>query len=266
MLEVDPEGILSKELCYRILLTSFLGLDSQNDSRCLSLVNNYLNPAVKQLDTRIYASDSYYKNIKIETAKLDCWDLGHDHYEPYEAFIYNDLLLTPQGREIPRLGFFDTSFSFPVVRQNGREWMAVKPNEIETMKPALNRISKRVVTFGLGLGYFVYMASLNPDVEHITVVEKDPRVIALFKNQILPQFPTPEKLSIVLADAFAFVQNPEYSRSFDFAFADLWHDTSDGFPLYQRFKSLEHLWPQTQFLYWIEESLRSAQRWQQQMG
>lgn len=33
--------------------------------------------------------------------------------------------------------------------ENGDEWMAIKPNEIETMKPLINRVRGRVQLFEL---------------------------------------------------------------------------------------------------------------------
>ena len=64
--------------------------------------------------------------------------------------------------------------------------------------PALKKAHGRVLTFGLGLGYFTYHAAENPEVESVTVVDISPDVIALFKEQILPQFPHKEKVLAAL--------------------------------------------------------------------
>ena len=47
------------------------------------------------------------------------------------------------------------------------------------------------------------------------------------------------------------------SERFDLAFVDTWRDAGDGAPMYKRMKSLEHLSPKTEFLYWIENFLKS---------
>ena len=48
----------------------------------------------------------------------------------------------------------------------------------------------------------------------------------------------------------------------DHAFVDLWHDVSDGYPLYKQMKALEKNSPNTLFSYWIEDSLLSHLRWE----
>ena len=157
--------------------------------------------------------------------------------------------------EIPQIGFFNEEFSFPTVFEDGREWMAIKPNEIETMKVPIEKANGKVVTFGLGMGYFAYMASLKENVSSVTIVERDKNVISLFKTHILPYFQNADKIKIVESDAFDYVKNQMSSEGFDYAFVDLWHDTSDGVDLYVKMKKLEHFSKNTKFEYWIEKSI-----------
>ena len=49
-------------------------------------------------------------------------------------------------------------------------------------------------------------------------------------------------------------------ENFDFVFADLWHDASDGLEMYRKLKKYEVLSPRTRFDYWIEPSLLSLLR------
>ena len=83
--------------------------------------------------------------------------------------------------------------------------MAVKPSEIETMRAPIEEATGRVVTFGLGLGYFAYMVSEKPDVTSLDIVERSEEAIALFERHILPQFPNKEKIRIIRSDAFGFL-------------------------------------------------------------
>ena len=62
----------------------------------------------------------------------------------------------------------------------------------------------------------------------------------------------PDALEIIQADAFDFA--PKHLPAYDVVFTDLWHDVSDGLPLYQRMKALEV--PGVKYLYWIEQTLR----------
>ena len=43
---------------------------------------------------------------------------------------------------------------------------------------------------------------------------------------------------------------------FDFDFADIWHDPSDGVPAYKKLRSYEHLLPNAEFEYWIEKTMK----------
>ena len=218
------------------------------------LEREYFTPSVKKLDPGEYMTNPYYRNIEISNKKIGSWTLGWQKYAPYEGFIRDDYTVYPDYREIPSIGFFDVEFSFPTVYENGVEWMAIKPNEIETMREPVKKARGRVVAFGLGLGYFAYMASLKDEVSSVTVVERDESVIKLFESEILPQFENGDKISIVKSDAFDFAADKSNSGKFDYAFVDLWHDTSDGTDLYIKMKKLENKLG-CPFEYWIEKSI-----------
>ena len=173
-----------------------------------------------------------------------------------------DLSVKENFREIPCIGFFEESFRFPVIYEEGREWMSVKTNEVETMRPAIEAVRGRVVVFGLGIGYFTFMVSEKDDVEEVTVVERDKDAVAIFRTYILPQFNHGRKVRIVIGDAFEYVRWQMAKEMYDYAFVDLWHDVSDGLGLYLKMKKMERVSPGTVYLYWIENSLLSAIRWQ----
>lgn len=261
MEEINCAKLLPDASVYAALLASFCGLDPQAQERDREFVNAYFRPSVKHLDIETYRENPYYRNIRIPEAKFGNWELKLEEYAPFEAFLCKDLVNGEDHREFPLIGFFHDAFRFPCVMENRHEWMAVKPSEVETIRPALEEIQGDVVTFGLGLGYFAYMASRKENVSRITVVERDRDVISLFEHHILPQFERPDKVEIIHAEALEFTRREMPSRRFDYAFADLWHDVSDGLPLYLRLKQLEPGNPRTRFLYWIEDSLLSSLRW-----
>lgn len=260
MQEMNEDGFLPVEMVYSALLASYCNLNPEENCEDRILNDEYLRIAVKQCKVSDYINNPYYKNIVIPDSTIGTWNFTHTSYKAYEAFVRDDVVLLSDFREIPQIGFFDTEFSFPAVHENGREWMAIKPSEIETMKCAIDAVSGKVVVFGLGLGYFPYMISLKSDVEEIVIVERDTNVIQLCKEFIIPQFPAKEKITIVQSDAFEYLETMG-KQDFDYAFVDLWHDVSDGLPLYVRTKKYEKKFPQTQFLYWVENFLLSAVRW-----
>ena len=262
MEESNPGGLLPDEAIYTALLTGFCGLNPEENPDDRVLLNDYFRQSVVKLDAKTYAEDPYYKNIRIPNARFGRWELKYEHYKAYEAFVCDEMILKPDFREIQRIGFFDSDFSYPAVMEDGHEWMAIKPNETATITFAVNAAHGRVATFGLGMGYYPYLVHLKPDVESITIIERSSDVIELFKTHILPQFDHPEKVRIVQADAFEYTAKQMPAERFDYAFADTWRDVSDGLPMYLRMKKLEQLNPATEFSYWVEESLLSGYRWQ----
>ena len=161
---------------------------------------------IHQLDANEYYSNPYYKNIKIPTIKIGKSELKYEKYKPFEGFVCNDIIQTKEGRQIPQIGFFETEFMFPAVLENDRIWMTITPNEIETMKEAVDDAFGNVLTFGLGLGYYAYMVSEKENVESVTVVDMNEDVIKLFKKYVLPQFKNAHKIKIIKADAFEYAQ------------------------------------------------------------
>lgn len=259
---LNPDGTLPEEVIYTALLTGFCGLNGEENKRDMALINDYFIPSVKKLDPKVYAEDLYYKNIKIPDAKFGHWELKYEKYNAYEAFVCNELILCDDFKEIQSIGFFNEDFYYPAVMENGHEWMAIKPNETATIKFAVDAAFGKVVTFGLGMGYYPYLVSLKDNVDSITIVERSEEVIKLFKKYILPQFEHPEKVRIVCADAFEYAEKQMPHEKFKYAFADTWHDVSDGLEMYLKMKRLEYLSPSTEFSYWVEESLLSGFRWQ----
>ena len=258
--EADPHGSLPEESLYAAFMAGFSGVPEDDQ-----VISDYFRDSVKVLHAADYKNNAYMCAISFPEVSTAHWRLTHYAYKPYEAFIRDDIDIDPYLREVPQVGYFRERFHYPAVEQDGREWMAVKPSEIATMAPALTQISGRVVTFGLGLGYFAFMASEKPEVSEIDVVERDPEVIDLFTRYILPQFPNRHKVRIIRSDAFDFLRNRMLQKEYEYAFVDLWHDTSDGLELYLRAKSeesrLKASGADTEFLYWVEKSLLSAYRW-----
>ena len=252
--EIARECGVSRAYAYAECLAALCGLDTSGRDR--DLFRHYFVPMIHELDPADFENDAYYQNIKIKPGKSGKWEYRQMMLKPCEAFVCNDFLVTRDGRMIPQLGFFMREFAFPGVLENGREWMTLMPNETVTTRPALDAAHGRVLTFGLGLGYFAYMAARKPEVESVTVVDIGEDAIRLFEQNLLPQMECGDKIEIVHADAFAFAEEHYPKGEFDFVFADIWHDVSDGKDLYLRFKSLEKLAPDMEYSYWLEESIK----------
>ncbi len=254
--ELNEQFSLSSAEAFSLLICAALGFDTENEFD-RQLWEAYSPHMLHHLDESDFTKDEYYSAIKINSGKtFNEWELREDIIAPFTAFVCDDPLTLPDGRIIPQIGFFDNEYRCLSVLQNGREWMTMMPNELVTQRTPIRRAYGKVATYGLGLGYFAFMCAIKETVESVTIVERDESVITLFRELILPNFKNPEKIEIVCADAFEFAETEAPKRNFDYIFADIWHDPSDGIPAYKRFKELEPLSPNTTFDYWIEKTMK----------
>lgn len=244
-----------------LLLVAEFGLDIVDNNIHKDFAYEYIKPYLHQLPLNEYLTNPYYQNVKPEKIKKGKWEITYQTYSPYELFVWKDLTIASDYSEYPNIGYFEEPFKYLTVLENNREWMTITPNEIETMKDAVNKAYGNVVTFGLGLGYFAYMVSLKSNVKKVTIIEKDQTVIDLFNSNILPFFEYQDKIEIIKMDAVAYLQQVMMINQYDFAFVDLWHDVSDAIELYLKIKNIEIKFNHTNFMYWIEESIISYLRW-----
>lgn len=244
--ELTIESSLSKEEAFKIALAEIIGVYDNKE-----IMDYYIKDMFKLLDVKKYENNLYYRCIKLDNIKNNNWHIEMKSYQPYEAFVYNDLKIMRDGRIIPQIGFFDTQYEYPCIMENDREWMLITPNEIETMDKPIKDAFGNVLTYGLGLGYFPFMISLKDNVKKVTIVENNENVIKLFKEHILPQFEYKDKIEVVYSDAFHYAKK---NIKYDFVFVDIWHDPSDGIDLYLKFKKIEQ--EGTIYEYWIEDTIK----------
>lgn len=240
-------GVDSKR-AVELLFQSFFNLTDKK------FVDEYVLKMFTVLDTKKFCKNSYYKNIKFDNIYTQNWCFEHKIYEPYELFVQNDFIYD-NGKVIPNLGFFETEFKYPAVSQNGRVWMSVTPNEINTMHKPIKNACGNVLTFGLGLGYFAYMCSLKKQVDSVTIVETDQTVIDLFTKYILPQFEFKDKIKIINQDAYKFLKSMDDS-TYDYAFVDIYHDAGDGIKVYEKFNKYMKNFIKTRFEFWIYDTIK----------
>jgi hypothetical protein len=96
--------------------------------------------------------------------------------------------------------------------------MSLSPVEIESLAPHVSHMRGHVVIAGLGMGLALYNALLHPAVQRVTVVERDPEIVALFGEIRGSEWPSPDRFVIELADARVW-QSPE---PVDYFYADIW--------------------------------------------
>ncbi len=260
--QIVGEYEMEPSMAYSMLVATACGMDIHKDDTDKRIYNDYFLQTFRKLDATDFASDAYLRTIKFPQKKLGDWEMKMLSYAPCEAFVYDEPLLTSDFKEIPQIGFFEEEFSLPAVLEGGREWMAVKPSEILTMQTPIENAHGNVLAFGLGLGYFAFMASGKKSVKTITIVEKDQKIIELFQLELLPQFPHADKIQIINTDAFEFAEKlADDTKKYDYIFTDIWHDTGDGLAMYLKMKRLISKISNIEADYWIERSLLSSLRY-----
>ena len=228
------EGLNEKEAIFEVIY-DFYGFKHTNEND--DVLIPYLLNNLKKLNPDNYLNNPYVKSINKE-GKFGKYKLKYLSYEPYQLFAYDDIKID-EYRENSQIGYFDKKFSYLALTQGNNVWMSLNPNEIETMKPFIEKGKGNVLVLGLGMGYVSYMLSLKSDVKSITIIEKDPEIISLFNKLIYPNFKHQEKIKIIQDDAVEYVKKSQKQAGYDYIFADLWHDPEDGLELFIKLKNID---------------------------
>ncbi len=194
----------------------------------------------------------YYQSIQFEDVVAGRYTLGHNSYAKYELFQC-DLKEIAGMLFIPRLATFDHRFKYPAIMEGNETWMSVTPGEIITMKAGIEHAKGRVLTLGLGMGYFAFMASQKDEVSCVTIIEQSEEVIRLFNTHILPQFPHADKITVIKADALDYMKGLE-GDIYDYCYGDFWIGTMDYVP-YLKLRAIATKFQKMQMEYWIKEEL-----------
>jgi hypothetical protein len=108
-----------------------------------------------------------------------------------------------------------------VLVRDGASWMSSTPFEFESQEVGIRLARGRVLIFGLGMGWAAAACASLPEVNRVTVVERDPEVLALHETLgIFAQLPEPAraKLDVVGGDALDY--RPE--GAVDLLMPDIW--------------------------------------------
>ena len=207
------------------------------------------------IDEKVFESNSYYQTVHCKKDIVSGkFKLSTRTIPKYTILsIDEEKTLLSSDISIPCLGIFKDDIQFLSLMEGDNVWMSITPMEINTMKKAIQEANGNILTFGCGLGYFAFMTSEKETVSDVTIVEQSQDVIDLFEQHILPQFPHKEKIHIVKADAFEYVE--ELSDCvFDYCFVDIWKSVSD-IQTYMKMKNICKKFHTMKVSYWIENEL-----------
>ncbi len=206
----------------------------ERDEELDAILTEFVSERIKCLEPKGYLNNEYASKIKA-TGRYKQYALRMIDYEPYQTFAYDEISVSKDYKEYSAIGYFKKPFSYLALCEGNNIWMSLNPNEIETMKPFINKGHGDVLVLGLGMGYVPFMMALNDDVKHITIIEKDQNIINLFNNLLFPHFVNKNKITIIKDDAIKYVSK---NNKYDYIFADLWHTPEDGLDLFIQLKRI----------------------------
>lgn len=221
------------------------------------LLNEYRKIGVNYKSLKYEVSElidnPYYKNIKLNDVKLKdiryvnkvlqarkCLTMSHIKYTGRLLECYCDI------------GYFAKSVNIPILMEKDNIWMSSTISEHRSIQEHIDKAKGRVLTFGLGIGYYPYMCLLKDNVESITIIETNQDIIDMFNKYILPQFKTDKKIEIIKGDMYDYY-NREFMSNFDYIFVDTWDSNEDGLVHYK--KLMKTGIREANIGYWIEDSI-----------
>lgn len=100
-------------------------------------------------------------------------------------------------------------------------WMSIVPMEMESQAIGIGAAYGHTAVMGLGMGWCAANVALNPAVERVTVVERDPAVVALIADLgVFAQLPSEIAAKIAIVEADAFTWRPD--AAVDSLQIDIW--------------------------------------------
>ena len=216
-----------------------------------------VNPPSLFLSVDDWNNSPYHQAIHLE-------DIQDEHFS-YEKMLFAgnrlfnaDVVQKDENRMMKdwmKLRAMDKDFEAIALFQDEEDWMMDVPSEAITNDPYAAKAHGNVLTMGLGIGYFMFMALRNPSVKSITCIERSKEVIRMFQNHILPQFPKDKEIHIIEGDAFDY-WNESFLNTYDYVYVDIWQSSDDGLSIITKLlEQYEPSFDQTDF--WIEDSCHS---------
>lgn len=155
------------------------------------------------------------------SARMSSHDAVASLYRPMEQ---DGWIVRRWGCSIPLRGYWSPArpVSGVISLDRGSDtWMSLMPVEVESQQTGVDFASGHVAVFGLGLGWAAALCALKAGVESVTVVERDPKLIALHGELgLFDRLPGGAGAKVRIVEGDAFTWRPD--RRVDLLTADIW--------------------------------------------
>lgn len=206
------------------------------------------------IKTKEWINTPYHRKIHLDKIKSTYFEYVKEPIFANELFN-SDAIQKDKNKELNdwmKLRALDENCEAVYLLQDGEDWMLDAPSEANTNDIPAKKAHGKLLCFGLGIGYFLFMACQNENVNSITVIEQSNEVIEMFEKYLLPQFNTNKKIQIIQGDAFDYFHE-EFIKNFDSVYVDIWKSNDDGLDIIEKLLE-QYLPPYEKCQFWIEDS------------
>ena len=245
---VKQSGV-NEEHAYALLLNSFLGLDDE-------YVKKYISFMVRKEKMDKYLNNPFYQKMDLEKQAYNNLEIDYSYIESYELYMLDEIDKYFDGRLFAQVGFSEDFLKCLTIYDRGKVLDRFSPLLVNASIIPLEKAKGKVAIFGLGIGYFAYMAHLKEKVKQITIYESNGDLIDLFKKYFLSKFDHKEKIKIVKKDPLSVLKNMNSEINANFIYINLWNNLEDGLKEYPRYQQLERIRIDAKTMYYLEESIK----------
>ncbi len=206
------------------------------------------------IDSDTWEKSPYHSHIRLDQISDSAFRYETELLQDHELFNADEVQADPNHElnDSMILRALNKPCSAVLLYQNDEVWMLDAPSESATNDRAAAKAHGNMLTFGLGIGYYVYMCLENPAVTSITIVEYSEATIEMFRKEILPQFPASIPIHIIHGDAFDYYRDSFLSK-YDYVYTDIWQTSADGLLQIEKLL-MQSNQPLDKADFWIENS------------
>lgn len=147
-------------------------------------------------------------------------------YRPVEAGEWKLAI----GANIPSRGYWSglkLVREVPLLTRGSDTWMSLTPIEYESQILGVQAAQGHVVIMGLGMGWVAAETALRDAVSMVTIVERDPEVIALHRElDLFARLPGGAGAKVRIVEGDAFEWRPD--QPVDLLMPDIWLNLVEG--------------------------------------
>ncbi|MBQ7889125.1 MAG: hypothetical protein IJ356_05155 [Erysipelotrichaceae bacterium] len=236
------------------LMAAYLGFDFEEHPEQRSLFHHYFEKDFQIMSSSLIEQDAYLKKLHHRKIHSGQFQMEWMRFEPYELMFIDDIKMDCQSIQRIAMGCFSQQVEYPILFENGIEWMSIVPSEVHTMRPCIEKMHGKVLVLGLGMGYFAYHVSEKNDVVSIDIVEVSKDAINLFSHDLLSVFEHKEKIQLIQMDAMQALETLDLN-CYDCVFADIWHNGLDGAEWVKQFEPVLQQYPHLTWINWLQNSI-----------